>query len=183
LDRGKRELIMQAALDVVAETGFAAANMDVIAKRSGASKATLYRHWPDKSSLLIDAVERRSSLPVLDGEHDRFEEAVMAALQVSTRWARDNAGLFTAIVHAGHHDARLAQQTQQQIAAPHDALWDALADRWLETDRPRAWLRQVCEGLVLQQLLPDAQPPTVEVLRAFVTDVVAPLYETHRRHP
>ncbi|MCA1218035.1 TetR/AcrR family transcriptional regulator [Streptomyces sp. 8L] len=179
LDRNKRAAIFKAALDVVSEVGFDAASVDAVARRSGTSKATLYRHWSDKGALLIEAVKQRSAVPDVTGEYDTFDEAVFNALEVTSRWARENAGLFTAMIQGGHRDAELAAQTQRQIARPHDAIWDGIADRWLPAGSSSTWLRQVCEGFLLQQLLPDAVPPTRPHLRKFIADVVLPLYRTH----
>jgi AcrR family transcriptional regulator len=48
--------ILAAALDVLAETGFDGMTIDMVATRAKAGKATLYRRWPSKSELVIDAV-------------------------------------------------------------------------------------------------------------------------------
>jgi len=48
--------ILDAALDVLAETGYDGMTIDMVATRAKAGKATLYRRWPSKSELVIDAV-------------------------------------------------------------------------------------------------------------------------------
>ncbi|PRY67205.1 TetR family transcriptional regulator [Glaciihabitans tibetensis] len=48
--------ILTAALEVLAETGFDGMTIDMVAARAKAGKATLYRRWPSKSELVIDAV-------------------------------------------------------------------------------------------------------------------------------
>jgi AcrR family transcriptional regulator len=48
--------ILDAALDVLAETGYEGMTIDMVAARSKACKATLYRRWPSKAELVIDAV-------------------------------------------------------------------------------------------------------------------------------
>jgi len=48
--------ILDAALDVLAETGYEGMTIDMVATRAKAGKATLYRRWPSKSELVIDAV-------------------------------------------------------------------------------------------------------------------------------
>ena len=48
--------ILDAALDVLAETGFDGMTIDMVAARAKAGKATLYRRWPSKAELVIDAV-------------------------------------------------------------------------------------------------------------------------------
>jgi AcrR family transcriptional regulator len=48
--------ILGAALDVLAETGYDGMTIDMVAARAKAGKATLYRRWPSKAELVIDAV-------------------------------------------------------------------------------------------------------------------------------
>ena len=48
--------ILNAALDVLTETGYDGMTIDMVAARAKAGKATLYRRWPSKAELVIDAV-------------------------------------------------------------------------------------------------------------------------------
>jgi AcrR family transcriptional regulator len=48
--------IMDAALEVLAESGYDGMTIDMVAARARAGKATLYRRWPSKAELVIDAV-------------------------------------------------------------------------------------------------------------------------------
>ena len=59
LGRGEhaRRRVLQAALDVLAADGMPGFTMESVARRAGASKATLYRRWPSPSALLVDAMD------------------------------------------------------------------------------------------------------------------------------
>jgi AcrR family transcriptional regulator len=48
--------ILEAALDVLAETGYDGMTIDMVATRAKAGKATLYRRWSSKADLVLDAV-------------------------------------------------------------------------------------------------------------------------------
>ncbi|GAA1469315.1 TetR/AcrR family transcriptional regulator [Microbacterium thalassium] len=48
--------ILEAALDVLAETGYDGMTIDMVAARAKAGKATLYRRWASKPDLVLDAV-------------------------------------------------------------------------------------------------------------------------------
>src|SRR5215207_6564595 len=48
--------ILDAAIDVLAETGYDGMTVDMVAARAKAGKATLYRRWPSKADLVLDAV-------------------------------------------------------------------------------------------------------------------------------
>src|SRR6476661_7275970 len=54
---GDREQeILDATLEVLADVGYDRLTMDAVAARAKASKATLYRRWNDKASLVVDAL-------------------------------------------------------------------------------------------------------------------------------
>ncbi len=83
-----RERILDAARDAfVAEGG--EVPLDEIARRAGVGNATLYRHFPDRTSLLFHVllymkqriIERAQSL--LEGDHDPFEALSEAMLSTS----------------------------------------------------------------------------------------------------
>ena len=55
---GDRELeIFEATLEVLADVGYDRLTMDAVAARAKASKATLYRRWTNKVSLVIEALQ------------------------------------------------------------------------------------------------------------------------------
>lgn len=50
--------VLDAAQTLFAERGFDATSMDAIAAVSGVSKATIYKHWPDKDALCLEVMMR-----------------------------------------------------------------------------------------------------------------------------
>jgi AcrR family transcriptional regulator len=52
-----RRRVLRAALDVLADDGMPGFTMESVARRAGASKATVYRHWSSPSALLVDAMD------------------------------------------------------------------------------------------------------------------------------
>lgn len=55
-DPAKDQQILDAAVEVLAETGFDGMTIDMVATRAKAGKATLYRRWSSKSELVLDAI-------------------------------------------------------------------------------------------------------------------------------
>ena len=53
--RAHRE-VLDAAANLFAERGIDATSMDAIASASGVSKATIYKHWPDKDQLALEVM-------------------------------------------------------------------------------------------------------------------------------
>jgi AcrR family transcriptional regulator len=60
----RRQAILEAALDVFAAEGFAAARLDHVADRAGVAKGTIYLHFKDKQDLFEQMV-REAVTPVI----------------------------------------------------------------------------------------------------------------------
>lgn len=56
LDRSRDAAILQAALHGLAELGYDRLSMEEIAARAHAGKGALYRRWPSKAALVVDAI-------------------------------------------------------------------------------------------------------------------------------
>jgi AcrR family transcriptional regulator len=52
-----RQVILAAALAELGEIGYGGFTIESVAARAGVGKSTIYRHWPDKLSLIADAFE------------------------------------------------------------------------------------------------------------------------------
>ena len=51
-----RAAVLDAALSLLCEGGYAAVTIDGVARRSGVARTTIYRHWSSVAALIIDAV-------------------------------------------------------------------------------------------------------------------------------
>src|SRR3954452_22160244 len=56
-----RERIVGAAIDQLADGGYASANVHTVALRAGVATGTLYRHFPSKSELFAEVFRRASA--------------------------------------------------------------------------------------------------------------------------
>lgn len=62
--------VVEAAAELFAAQGIDATSMDSIAEASGVSKATIYKHWPDKDALCLEVL---SAVHGLDEEPPVFD--------------------------------------------------------------------------------------------------------------
>lgn len=53
-----RQTILTTAFELLSEGGVASFTVDEVARRSGVAKTTIYRHWPTREALVIDACSR-----------------------------------------------------------------------------------------------------------------------------
>jgi AcrR family transcriptional regulator len=82
------QAIMTAALDLFAESGPAGLCIEQVAARAGVGKATIYRRWPGKEDMLLDALPLlASALPVPQGRSVRAD--LIALLDATCKEAAD----------------------------------------------------------------------------------------------
>jgi AcrR family transcriptional regulator len=55
-DEDARARILQASLEALEDLGYPGVTCDAIAERAGASKATIYRWWPHKEAVMLEAL-------------------------------------------------------------------------------------------------------------------------------
>src|SRR4051812_33112352 len=68
--------VLTAAVGLFSERGIDATSMDAIAEASGVSKATIYKHWPDKDALCLEVM---GYLHGLDEEPPVFDSGDLRA--------------------------------------------------------------------------------------------------------
>src|SRR5437016_324232 len=61
-DPGVDEAILTAAVELLAEAGYARLTMEQVAARAGVGKASVYLRWPNKVALVADAIQHRSAV-------------------------------------------------------------------------------------------------------------------------
>jgi AcrR family transcriptional regulator len=106
---GARQRVLQAALAVLDEHGLARFTMESVARRAGASKATLYRHWPNHGALLVDAMDatfRPFPAPDTGNVHADVAELLNAFVTLLERTPVPR--LLAAFIDAAERDPALA---------------------------------------------------------------------------
>ncbi|MFC7898460.1 TetR/AcrR family transcriptional regulator [Streptomyces sp. NPDC057381] len=119
--------VLDAVVDLVAESGMGALTMDAVAARAGVSKPAMYRRWPTKQDLVIAAAESRiGPLTVPDMGDFRAElRAVLTARMEAYRQPgvdRLLAGVIGAAAEAGAepgayraYTSRVMSETRQLL--------------------------------------------------------------------
>lgn len=67
-----RAAILLATLQLAAEVGYAGLTIEGIAARSGAGKQTIYRWWPSKADVLLDALATKADMRVAIPDEGSF---------------------------------------------------------------------------------------------------------------
>jgi AcrR family transcriptional regulator len=61
-DPGVDAAVLVAAVELLAEAGFARLTMDQVATRAGVGKASVYLRWPNKVALVAEAIQHRAGV-------------------------------------------------------------------------------------------------------------------------
>jgi AcrR family transcriptional regulator len=106
---GARRRVLRAALEVLDGEGLAGFTMEAVARRAGASKATLYRHWSSSGALLIDAMDATfRPLPTPDTGDVRGDLAELLGAFVRLLAETPFPRLLAAFIDAAERDPALA---------------------------------------------------------------------------
>jgi AcrR family transcriptional regulator len=157
--------ILDAALEVLAETGYDGMTIDMVAARAKAGKATVYRRWSSKAELVIDAVACMKKNDI-DFEHlpdtGTLRGDLMAmirphAIEDGERKLQVMAGLLSML----SRDPGLAEAVNTAIVEPRAALNRILMRRAVD----RGEISPDCDIEALSLITPSMAAYRVMILR------------------
>ena len=116
-----RQAILGAARELLLKQGLNSISMDAVAERAGTSKATIYRWWPSKELLALDALFREWE----PAPPDRRDTGSLAGdlLALIRPWARQLAGkpygrVIAALVSKAQTDPQFAEEYRARFVEP-----------------------------------------------------------------
>jgi AcrR family transcriptional regulator len=101
---------------MMSETGLSGVSIDEVSKRSGVAKTTIYRHWPSRADLLLEACSKLDSKPEAPdtgsfrGDIETLAKAFAARLRTAPATK-----ILPSIVDAAEHDAKIAKLLHTQV--------------------------------------------------------------------
>ena len=104
--------ILKATIELLAEDGFGGLSIEAVAARAGVGKTTVYRRWPSKVPLVVDALTHmKPPMAVPIPEDMTTRDALMRFLKELTRSRGNdpNAGILAGLVDAMSRDTELAE--------------------------------------------------------------------------
>lgn len=149
-----RRVVLEAAAALVGEFGFGRTTIEAVAERSGVARSTIYRHWPRRPDLLIEAIESRVG-EIPDPDTGSLLNDLITIFTALGAWLSDPQ--FGAVV------VSLMAETQRdnRLAALHNGL----------TQRRRRRIEDVIRRAAERGDI----PPTVDTAQ-MVDDLVAPMF-------
>ena len=151
--QARRDAILNAALRIFSQEGFAEAKMDQVAAAADLSKAALYLYFPSKDSLLQNLLQQYSLLPELPGIVVSLGDTpptlgIPTLIAEAWRLLRERKELARVIVREIQSNPERAKLFSEQVGMPAYQSVAGYLDHWMK----RGWLRRQ-DALVAAQCL------------------------------
>jgi AcrR family transcriptional regulator len=176
------EAIIAATLELLADGGYDALTMEAVAARAAVGKATVYRRFPGKEQLVIEAVASLVEPPErVDGASVRDE--LVALLEVVRRKSDSSlAGkIFPRLLGASADNPQLMRRYREQVLEPRRRRFLSVLARAVDEGllRPDVELDHAADLLVgpmvYRNLIRNDPPPGPELAARIVDDVLVAL--------
>jgi AcrR family transcriptional regulator len=117
------QAVLSAALDLVTSAGFRAVSIEAIAASTGVAKTTIYRRWPNRAAVVMDAFMARVGSHTLFAPDDPFLEGVRRQLRTMAKAFRGEDGaLVKALLAESQFDPELAIAFRDRWTLPRREL-------------------------------------------------------------
>jgi AcrR family transcriptional regulator len=138
-DRHADAKILKATMCLLEQHGFRAVTLEGIAEEAGVARTTVYRRWPNKAAIVMDAFLTHVAPRIAFPEHPVAVERLRLQMQLLARAFRQEPGLLIRALIAE------AQFDEELRAAVHDG--------WIA--KRRASAKVIIEGAILAGELPN----------------------------
>jgi AcrR family transcriptional regulator len=175
-----RRKVLATASDLMAARGVASLTVDEIAAKSGVAKTTIYRHWPERTSLIVDAVNANlehvgpPDTGTLRGDLETFFGGM-----IRTDLSGNVAQIIPCLIEAAGRDPEMAFLLER-IGAERERVIKTIVGRAVERGELRSdldleTLVGVIVGPIVFQKMVRRRPLTPEYLEACLDVVLAGL--------
>nr|WP_058302508.1 TetR/AcrR family transcriptional regulator [Gorillibacterium timonense] len=122
----KQQRILESAIDIFLEKGFAAASTSEIAQRAGVAEGTIFRHYKTKKDLLLSIttpllmrllhpIAIQDFVHVLDKTYDHFEDFLRSVLMNRYAFARKHLSVIRILLQELPFQAELREQFMKTV--------------------------------------------------------------------
>ena len=184
---GRDAAICDATLALLLEVGYDRMSMDAVAARAHASKATIYRSWPGKQELVLDAVKTRGvGLTVAEDTGSLRGDLVATYRSAVHGSAADDADLIAGVLRAMRTTPELADCVRSQVIeskcdVSRIIVARAVARGELPAETDPLILHEVASALWFHRVLVVGGPVDDAFIAHVVDDVLMPLLDRSSR--
>jgi len=192
-DETREAAILEATLAVLGEVGYDLLTIDAVAARAKASKATVYRRWPGKAALVVDAIQTLK--PHADDTDPEAAciwpdtgslrgDLLAGCCNFVERLNSDEGRLMVAVMTAQARDPELAEAMRATTYEDKRRYCRVLANRAvargeLTSTAGADTFVEVLPAIMFNRLLISGQPFDDEFVNHVVDDIALPLLGYH----
>lgn len=103
-----RITVLQAAYELLTKSGLSGVSVDEVSRCSGVAKTTIYRHWPSREALMLDACSQLNPRPIVPDTGSLKADLEQLACRVAMRFREPWATVMPSIIDAAERDKELA---------------------------------------------------------------------------
>lgn len=129
--------MLDSARDLVCQLGPRAVTVDEIAAAAGVGKQTIYRWWPSKSSVIMDALIELTDPDPTDLPDSTYEAVRLQMRRVAGMFASRNGELIRELVADSQGDPALAKDFRNRFFAHRRARGAATLEKGIATGELR----------------------------------------------
>ncbi len=105
-----KKAVLAATFQLLSESGFGGVSVDEVSRRSGVAKTTVYRHWPSRTALLIDACSSMGTKPQAPDTGSFKGDLTALVTYMAARLRSDKwASILPSVIDAAERDPELAE--------------------------------------------------------------------------
>ncbi len=134
-----RTAVLRATSELLHEVGLRAMTTEEIANRSGASKATIYKWWPNKYAVAIDAFLSEMMAESRDPDTGSARDDLTAVMRGLLHFYTGPSGrVFAQLVGEAQADPSIQQELRANLVDSRRELFRTIWDRGVERGELRA---------------------------------------------
>ena len=180
LDSSRDLVLREAALALLAEVGYDRLTMDAVAARARAAKTTIYRRWPGKAELVVDALASLKGAPDIPDTGSLRQDLRALAESITSAESQFGAQVTIGMVSALARDAELRRVFGEKFIAPRMAGFRTVFERAVARGEMPAGhdldlLARLFPALGLQQIVTSGELPGTRLACQIMDEVVYPL--------
>jgi AcrR family transcriptional regulator len=184
--------VLDAALKLFGESGIDATSMDAISEESGVSKATIYKHWPDKDALCLEVMAallgRDRTPPVFESGDIRRDMIAALGYRPHTEHSSVRARIMPHLVAYAARNPTLSRACRNSVFGPPRTVVAQLLDRAIAHGQlPRTLDRDLAMAMLIgpmmySHLLRRLQGKAPTNLPAEIVDAFWKAHAVHLTH-
>ena len=134
-----RAAVLRVTTELLQESGAQAMTTEQIAARSGVSKATIYKWWPNKYAVAVEAFLSEMMAEAPDPDTGSAREDIRAVLRgVAHFCSGPSGGVYAQLVGEGQSDPLVQKELRENLVARRRELIRAIWDRGVARGELRA---------------------------------------------